>query len=125
MFDGIERHSLKDSIVSLNVITYLILFIIPFSPTWWLWPYPLLLAIEPWTPLSNNPIYLFILLPIWLFGLGTAFLVAKRFSNRNRLRNRPWLAYWWTPLIWLGILLLTEAVIFLFVRIGLGIAVGE
>ena len=132
MPNKIKSFILKDPIVSLNVIPFLILFTIPFPPPVLFWPYPLIFAVEPflsrleplpqWANILLFPIFF---LPLWLFGLGTALFVGKYFSKLNKQKDRPWFTYWWTPLIWFGILILMEAAIFVFVRFGLGIPVGE
>jgi hypothetical protein len=133
MLNKVKGVLLKDPIVSLNVITYLILFIIPFSPIWWFWPYPLYLAVldpqlfgsSPFRTTFTDVATLCFYIIVWTFGLWVAFLIGKHVSKKNRKKNKSWYTYWWTPLVWFGILLLIEAVIFLFVRIGLGIPVGE
>ena len=135
MLAKITKRLGKDSIVSLNVLTYVILFIVPFSPTWWFWPYPLQLAVlDPIfyrvldlpptrTPISDVGTLVF-LVAVWIIGLSLAFFVGKHFSRWNRQRNQPWFMYWWTPLVWFGILILIEAAVFIFVTFGLGIPVG-
>jgi hypothetical protein len=134
MLDRIKGLISKDPIVSLNVIPFLILFTIPFPPAVLFWPYPLILSLDPflssklnplipeWANLLALPVFL---LPFWLFGLGLAFLVGKYFSDENIQRKRPWYVYWWTPLVWFGMLILIQAVVFLFVKNVLGIPVGE
>jgi hypothetical protein len=131
MLNRIKGIILKDPIVSLNVIPFLILFTIPFPPATFFWPGPFILAIEPFLPQSDSlpqwanillfPIFL---LPFWLFGVTIALFVGKYFSKLNRPKHKPWFTYLWTPLIWFGILILIEAAVFLFVRFGLGLRIG-
>ena len=47
MLNKIKGIISKDPIVSLNVIPFLVLFTIPFPPSVFFWPGPLILALEP------------------------------------------------------------------------------